>query len=110
METILLFYVLPLATMIILTIGEADFGDSVPYAFIPVLNILFAVICIWFFFVRVFQSKGKCTLGHSYVQTYDSESEKWKDGRMPMRISAGGYTKYCCSKCKKETTTSWSAF
>lgn len=80
-------------------------GSLVPgFGFLVGLNSVYKIV------QRVSQSKGKCTFGHEMIETYSSEKEKWKNGRMPLRVSIGGYEKYACQKCNCEETVRWKAF
>lgn len=107
---IILFYILPIIIVALTNIGEPDFSDIFGYSFIPGINILIAGVSIALFFHRIYKSKGKCIVKHKFVMTYDSESEKWKNGRMPLRVSIGGHTDYKCYRCQETKTTSWKAF
>lgn len=52
-----------------------------------------------------------CFLGlHDSREVYDTEKEKWKNGRRPLRISMGGFTSYKCSRCGKKWSKTWDAF
>lgn len=93
---------------------KGDKSESAPlavfFSLFPLIGYLIAGISLITIVARIWQSKGKCSLGHNYVLEYDSEAQKWKNGRMPMRVSVGGYETYCCTKCKGTVTHSWSAF
>lgn len=80
------------------------------FSLVPVIGYLIGAISVIVIIQRAWMSKGRCILGHDLQLTYDSEAEKWKNGRMPMRISMGGYTRYQCSCCKTEISHSWKAF
>jgi hypothetical protein len=110
MENFFLIYLLPVLVINLTSIGEPDSGDVFAYSLIPGINILFAGVSLVFWFKRIYTSKGKCIVKHDFEMIYDSESEKWKNGRMPATISMGGITKYKCSRCHEEKTTSWKAF
>lgn len=103
------FYFLPMIVFMVVMAGEADKG-AIPYGLIPVFNILFAFISLGTLVHRTFKSGGKCFMGHDFKKTYDSEAEKWKNGRMPARISIGGFEEYCCSNCQTKQTVNWKAF
>lgn len=77
---------------------------------IPGIGYLIGVLAFAYIIFRMVQSKGKCFLGHTYTETYDSEKAKWKNGNYPMRISVGGYTEYKCDRCCQKVSHSWRAF
>lgn len=93
---------------------KGDKSEDAPlvvfFSIIPVIGYLIGAVSIFVIIQRAWSSKGKCITGHSYVSTYDSEAEKWKNGRMPMRVSMGGIESYKCSHCGDEVTHSWKAF
>lgn len=103
-------YIASVLITIIFSRGEVDRLPVILFSFIPFLGSLVAVFTLVAYFGTIISSKGKCYGGHKFIHTFDSEAEKWKNGRMLMRISVGGYDKYQCSRCQKEITKSWSAF
>lgn len=107
-----ILYFASLGVCFFYALGET--GDEAGSAFlaglIPFLNIIFAVICAVFIVKRTHQSGFSCFWGHKFKVKYDSEAEKWKNGRRPLRISMGGSTSYECSECGEERYEKWSAF
>jgi hypothetical protein len=104
-------YILSIVLVFLAVIDDQqDKALPIFYSLFPGLGQLLALFAIYWIIIRVLESRGQCFLGHDYHATYDSEQELWKNGRMPLRISIGGYTKYSCSKCGKRTSTRWSAF
>lgn len=77
------------------------------------LKLYFGGFAIYYLILikRHLVKKGPC-LGvfHNYKVEWDSEEEKWKNGRMPLRVSVGGMTMYKCTKCAATHYESWSAF
>jgi hypothetical protein len=111
MELLVIQILCVMLTLIAVRGEQSEEGPIVVLgSFIPVIGYLIGVVSLCLIVQRTVKSKGKCFLGHDLKTTYDSEAEKWKDGRRPMRISVGGYTKYQCTCCRDEQTRSWSAF
>ena len=79
-------------------------------ALIPGIGFLASFWFISTIWKRTVHSKGKCFLGHQFTRTYSSEANKWKNGRMPMRLSVGGTVRYTCEHCAYEESVRWSAF
>lgn len=77
---------------------------------VPGIGFLCGACSLFAIVKRTTYSKGKCFLGHKMNHTYSSEAEKWKDGRMPLRLSVGGRDRYTCKHCSYEETVRWSAF
>lgn len=103
------FWALP-ALLQILELWNDVNPEYIVLAFIPVLNFLLTPVAIASIASRTIRSRGRCFWGHSFSLRRDSEAELWKDGRMPLRISMGGYDEYKCTKCFRRRTVKWSAF
>jgi hypothetical protein len=79
--------------------------------FIKLYLIVWAVLYTVMIYKALCKSNFNCLgIFHNYEVEYDSEAEKWKNGRMPMRISVGGFTRYKCTKCGRCYTEEWSVF
>ena len=111
MEMFILYFV---CLFVCFMYGLGEKGDEALSAIfvgiIPGLNMILAPVVLFFLVKRAVDSKFKCWLSHDYKLQYDSEAEKWKNGRRPMRISVGGFTTYKCTKCDGEYSEKWSAF
>lgn len=94
-----LIYFTPIIVTIISFRKDPELSEMAPFMLIPFLNYLLAFAGIYDVIVRTFKSNGKCFLGHNFTLVYDSEAEKWKNGRMPMRVSMGGYEEFQCKSC-----------
>lgn len=113
MIDILLWYFLPLIFILFTGIKEPESESYAIGAFLPGINLLVAVFCVGEIFTRAWNSKGKCTLGHKFVCTYDSEKEKWDKARAKgyyPRLSVGGSEEYICECCGTKRAVHWSAF
>ncbi len=115
MEVILLLvslfsvFILPSILITLIYKGDARAEDDDFWVqYIPIISLLCLPFAIIYSINRAIKSKGKCILGHSHYVVYDSEVEKWKNGRRPLRISIGGSTKYKCKKCDDKVYNRWS--
>ena len=109
MDVILLIYLaISVGAFMAMNNRTPNKAQLIAMSFFPGVNVIYGLFGMY---QLLSNSDISCTLGlHKGKVIYDSEEEKWKDGRHPMRISVGGYTTYCCQKCGKTWNKTWKAF